>query len=337
MSNDLITQQTSNAVIFSADKAGELMRFAEFMAQGSCMIPAHLQGKPADCMAVALQSAAWNMSPFAVAQKTHLVNGTLGYEAQLVNAVVTSSRAVVGRFHYEYIGDWSKWSCKSKNVGTQQQPKWKYEYFNEGGLAVRVGAVLAGETEITWGEYVYIEHVRIRNSPLWQTMPKQQIAYLAVKYFARLYCPEILLGVYTPDELYAESEYNVNKDTEKVINPQASEIGIDDVFNSQQQSNIEATQNEKTNAQYDEATQAKSIDDIFNQGPVDSSETQAQPELDETPTKAQMLIDQIGEVETIGQLQEIGQYMHDNGSQFIEGEFIAIKNAFQKTKTRLGA
>ena len=41
------------------------------------------------CMAVTLQALQWNMSPFAVAQKTHLVNGTLGYEAQLVNAVFT--------------------------------------------------------------------------------------------------------------------------------------------------------------------------------------------------------------------------------------------------------
>ena len=30
--------------------------------------------------------------------------------------------------------------------------------------------------------------------------PKQQLAYLAVKYWARLYCPGVILGVYTPDE-----------------------------------------------------------------------------------------------------------------------------------------
>jgi hypothetical protein len=37
-----------------------------------------------------MQAAQWGMNPFAVAQKTHVVNGTLGYEAQLVNAVVSS-------------------------------------------------------------------------------------------------------------------------------------------------------------------------------------------------------------------------------------------------------
>lgn len=42
---------------------------------------------------------------------------------------------------------------------------------------------------------------RTRNSTLWTEDPKQQIAYLAQKRWARLYCPDVLLGVYTPDEL----------------------------------------------------------------------------------------------------------------------------------------
>ncbi len=39
---------------------------------------------------------------YAVAQKHTLVNGVLGYEAQLVNAVIASSSAIHGRFHYRY-------------------------------------------------------------------------------------------------------------------------------------------------------------------------------------------------------------------------------------------
>lgn len=48
------------------------------------------------------------MNPFAVAQKTHLVNGVLGYEAQLVNAVITTCAPVVDRLHYEWFGEWEK-------------------------------------------------------------------------------------------------------------------------------------------------------------------------------------------------------------------------------------
>jgi hypothetical protein len=42
---------------------------------------------------------------------------------------------------------------------------------------------------------------RTRNSTLWTEDPKQQIAYLAQKRWARLHAPDVLLGVYTTDEL----------------------------------------------------------------------------------------------------------------------------------------
>ena len=178
MSNEIthspVNEADTKAAIFSPTGLQKLQAFAEVMALGKATVPAHLAGKPADCLAVALQAAQWGMNPYAVAQKTHAVNGTLGYEAQLVNAVITSSTAVQGRFKYEYGGDWEKFKPGAANAA------------NERGLFVRVGAVLRGETEITWGEPLFLEFVTTRNSPLWKTAPKQQLAYLAVKYWARL-------------------------------------------------------------------------------------------------------------------------------------------------------
>jgi hypothetical protein len=175
----------------------QLQKFASLMASGKCTVPQHLRGSEGDCMAIAMQSAQWGMNPFAVAQKTHLVNGTLGYEAQLVNAVISSSSAIEGRFHYEYSGDWDR--------------------ANSADAAVRVGATLKGETEITWGEWLFIAKVSTKNSPLWKTAPKQQAAYLAVKYWARLYAPQVILGVYTNDELEGPSAIK-----EREINPSSS-------------------------------------------------------------------------------------------------------------------
>ena len=153
-----------------------LMRVADLMASGKSTVPAHLQKNPADCMAVCMQSMQWGMNPFAVAQKTHLVNGTLGYEAQLVNAVVQQSNAIEGRFHYEYKG-------------------------NSPSLECRVGAQIKGEAEITWGNWLNESKVTTKNSPLWKVNPAQQLGYLQVKNWARLFCPGAILGVYTPDEL----------------------------------------------------------------------------------------------------------------------------------------
>lgn len=50
----------------------------------------------------------------------------------------------------------------------------------------------------------------MRNSTLWADDPRQQLAYLAVKRWSRLYCPDVLLGVYTPDELEERTEREIN-------------------------------------------------------------------------------------------------------------------------------
>lgn len=211
--NIIAAEQTPNTIsasnaVFNVQALGQLTAFAELMAQSAVTVPKHLAGKPADCMAIVMQSMQWGMNPYAVAQKTHLVNGVLGYEAQLVNAVISSSSAIVGRFHYEYGGDWEKIAGKKDGR-------------DELGLFVRVGAVLRGETDITWGENIYLADITTRNSPLWKTAPKQQIAYLAVKYWARLYCPEVILGVYSPDE--------VEPRTEKEINPAPQRVNLADI------------------------------------------------------------------------------------------------------------
>ena len=183
------------SLIMSEDSLTQLMRVADIMSSGKATMPKHLAGSPSDCFAVALQSMQWGMNPFAVAQKTHIVNGALGYEAQLVNAVIQSSKSIVGRFHYEYAGEGENMQC-------------------------RVGAVIMGEQEITWGEWLVMRSVTTRNSPLWKTNPKQQLGYLQVKNWARAYCPGAILGVYTPDEL-------ADIKPEKVINPQRRQSGAE--------------------------------------------------------------------------------------------------------------
>ncbi|PUE78094.1 recombinase RecT [Cronobacter sakazakii] len=201
MSNDItLTAQPgatvgTAAAIFSPEGLNQLVRFADLMSQSKATVPAHLAGKTADCLAVTMQAAQWGMNPFAVAQKTHVVNGALGYEAQLVNAVVSSSSLLATRLNYRWDGDWSKVSGK-----TDKSPN----------LTVTVWATLKGETEpreLT----ISMAQAGVRNSPNWEVDPRQQLAYLCTKRWARLHAPDVLLGVYTPDEL-EESRPRVERD-----------------------------------------------------------------------------------------------------------------------------
>lgn len=179
----------------------QLDALATRMASGKVTMPDHLRGSVGDCYAIVLQAIQWGMNPYAVAQKTHLVSGKLGYEAQLVNAVITSLAPTKDRLHFEWFGEWSKILGKVKVVQrdnkTYRNPDWKTE--DEAGLGVRVWATLKGEDEPRVLELL-ITQALTRNSTLWADDPRQQLAYLATKRWSRLYCPDVILGVYTPDE-----------------------------------------------------------------------------------------------------------------------------------------
>lgn len=194
---------STSALVLDGDSLDKMMRLAEVMATGRATVPKHFNGNSADCLAVVMQSMQWKMNPFAVAQKTHLVNGVLGYEAQLVNAVITTCAPVLDRLHYEWYGAWEKvigkFDIKTNSEGKQyRQPGWKLE--DEEGLGVKVWATFRGEDEPRVLELL-LAQARTRNSTLWADDPRQQLAYLATKRWSRLYCPDVILGVYSPDEL----------------------------------------------------------------------------------------------------------------------------------------
>lgn len=181
------TSMKFQEVMLNTKMFEQVERFAAMMASSKATVPNHLKGNTADCMAITMQALRWGMDPFAVASKTHLVNGNLGYESQLVNAVVSSSTAIEGRFHYEF-----------------SEPEWQDD--KDPAAWCRVGAKLRGEDQLTWGEKVYPAKQQVKNSPLWKTDPKQQTAYLALKKWARMYTPAVILGVYTNDEAEEFSE-----------------------------------------------------------------------------------------------------------------------------------
>lgn len=202
------------SLMMNMDFMASIDKMAAMMASGKATVPQHLRGNQADCFAICLQAVQWGMNPFPVAQKTHLVNGTLGYEAQLVNAVVVNSGVIKGRFDYEFFGPWERVIGKFKEVQSKDPdkkgavyrvPDWSFA--DEKGCGVKVIATLANgqvrEVELL------LQQARTRNSTLWADDPKQQLAYLGVKRWARLYTPDVILGVYSVDEL---EEREINPD-----------------------------------------------------------------------------------------------------------------------------
>ena len=191
MSNEIATATQNEfgigSVMSDSGLFDRMYQLAEVMSSSKMTVPKHLQGNAGDCMAIVMQASQWKMNPFAVAQKTHVVNGNLGYEAQLVAAVINSSGVVSERFSFDWKGDWDRYDGNSPDRNLEKS------------LTVIVSATIKGEAEPRQ-LMVSMSQATVRNSPLWKSDPKQQLAYLAQKKWARLYAPDVILGVYSADE-----------------------------------------------------------------------------------------------------------------------------------------
>lgn len=167
---------------FLPQSMGEAMQFAGLMSRSN-FVPTHLRGKDGDCMAIVMQAARWGMDPFAVANKSYFVKdgAPAAFESQLVNAVVNSSGALSGRLRIEFDGEGEKLRCTVTGYlrADPNDPKVKTQS---------------------------IARITTRNSPLWKADPQQQLAYYTTRAWARLWVPEVLMGVYTPDEVEIDPE-----------------------------------------------------------------------------------------------------------------------------------
>ena len=167
---------------FMPASMGEAMQLATIMARSS-FVPTHCRGSEGNCLAIIMQASRWGMDPFAVSNKAYFAKegAPPAFEAQLVNAVVNSSGALSGRLRVEFSGEGEKLRCT-------------------------VSGYLRADPQDEKVRTQHIARITTRNSPNWKQDPEQQLAYYTTRAWARLYCPEVLLGVYTPDEVEVDPE-----------------------------------------------------------------------------------------------------------------------------------
>ncbi len=162
----------ANALVPSTVEAA--MRLAEIMSSAN-LVPAHLQGKVGDCYLVISQAQRWGMDPVAVAQSTAVVHGKLCYEGKLVSAVLKTSGVTGGRqLQYSFTGD-----------GRQRQIAVAGRLRGEDADRVITGTVDGWAT----------------SNEQWKKDPDKMLIYRGTREWARMHAPEVLLGVYTPDEM----------------------------------------------------------------------------------------------------------------------------------------
>ncbi|MGB6229744.1 MAG: recombinase RecT [Litorimonas sp.] len=168
--------------------AQDLMEMAQLMAKAGPMVGAPFRREPGACMAIIVQAGRLGMDPFALSSKAYLVNGSIAFEAQAIMAMVYASPAVDGRLAFEFSGE-----------GDQTRVK----------VTGRVVGTLA---PCTYESETLAVMKKGGNSPLWQKDPRQQMTYYAARAWARRHVPDVLMGVYSVDEMEGATARDVTPD-----------------------------------------------------------------------------------------------------------------------------
>ena len=177
-----------------------MKQLAGLMSKAEGFTPRHLIGKPEACFAIINTSLDWKLNPHFTARHTYQTpGGSIGFDGALVQSVLERSGRFVGAPEFEYRGDWEKLTGKFEKKTSGKGNEYVVGTWTDHdalGLGIIVRWLVRGESRPrVWpGETTpfWLTQCYPRNSPLWATDPKTQIAYLAIRRFANQTAPGIL-------------------------------------------------------------------------------------------------------------------------------------------------
>ena len=154
------------------------VRVAKMLA-GSDMLPDHFQGSPGNIMIALNLADRFGTDPFMTMQNIYIVHGKPGLEAKLAIALINQcGKFTPLQYRLEGEGESRKCTAHAKHISSGE----KLEQTVTFAMARKEGWV---------------------DKPLskWKTMPDLMLQYRSAMFFARLFCPEVLLGMHTREEL----------------------------------------------------------------------------------------------------------------------------------------
>ena len=171
----------------------QALRAAQMLSQSS-LVPQNYQGKPQDCFIAVEMAARMNTSPIFIMQNLYVVKGKPSWAGQACMAMINAC----GKFR------------DVKHVYTGQKGT------DSRGCYVTATRISDGET--VNGTEVTMTMAKAEgwtSNTKWRNLSEQMLGYRAASFFARMYCPEALMGLQTYEEV---------QDSEPRTQPTASDL-----------------------------------------------------------------------------------------------------------------
>lgn len=183
--NVITTQNNAMSVFSGMETFTNAMQIATQLSK-SDMIPAQYKGKPENCVIALELSNRLNASPFEIMQNTYIVQGKPSWSSQFIISRINSCAKFEGSLKFKFNED--KTAC--------------FAYITEKATGEKlIGPAVTMQMAQAEGWFN-------KNGSKWKTMPQVMLRYRAATFFSRLYCPEIMFGMYTQDEIQDIKQQN---------------------------------------------------------------------------------------------------------------------------------
>jgi hypothetical protein len=176
-----VRQQFKPGDVFMSIEAFEAAQRMVAPLAKSDLVPQSFQGKIGNCLIALEMAQRIGASPLAVMQNMYIVHGKPAWSSQFLVACINAS----GKFsplRYKMTG--------KKGTDTYGCIAW----------AVDTSGEKLESPEVTIG-MAKAEGWMTKNGSKWQTMPELMLRYRTATLFARLYAPELTMGIQTDDEI----------------------------------------------------------------------------------------------------------------------------------------
>lgn len=185
---ELIVQNTGEyAMLFDTALFNQSWRVAQAFAT-SGLVPDHFKDNPAGVFVVLHMATRMQLDPFMCLQKTYMVHGRPGMEAQLVIALVNARGPFTGPIQWKFEGEGKARKCTA------------YATHAKTGELCEATVTWAMVEAEGWNKDSTTRSGKIQKSK-WNTLESLMFQYRSATFLARLYCPEVIMGLSTADEL----------------------------------------------------------------------------------------------------------------------------------------
>ena len=179
-SDGTLSTASYETAIMNPKAMNHLVKIAKTLSSSS-ILPAQYRGNVANCFVACEMAARMDVSPLFVMQNLHVIDGRPSWSSAACIALINGC-GLFRDVRFNMVGE----------VGTPSR-------------GCYISATRVGTGEHVQGTTVTIqlaidEGWMERKGTKWKTMPEQMLKYRAAAFFARIECPNVLMGFMLDDE-----------------------------------------------------------------------------------------------------------------------------------------